>query len=164
MTAIVRHEDGKSIHWDASLAGNGPYQWTLRIECIVDEEDNHRIYDVTNRSWRSVGPEFDTQNEGSKYLGFKYGLKEQSVSKNWDQLIDEYNSLFSDEIETHERFGQDKKFGRPSQGRTERLQVAVTPEIKRWIEEQIKQGENISLVTFRILQNLYKEQNKEVGG
>lgn len=157
MTALVRHEDGKSLNWGAGLSGNEVegFQWKIALERIVDEEDNRRIYDVTNRGWQRVGPEFSTQKEGSRYLGFESGSK-GDTSKNWDRLIAEYHGLFSDEIETREQFHAENKpkFGRPSQGRTERLQFSATPELKAWIEDQMKPGENVSLAVYRLLEGI----------
>lgn len=156
MTALVRHEDGKSLHWGATLKGDDEsgFQWALNLERIVDEEDEHRIYVVTNRGWRLVGPEFMERSEGSRFLGFERGKAD--TSKNWDRLIGEYHSLFSDEVETYEQFHGERvaRFGRPSQGRTERLQFSATPALREWLEGQMKPGENVSLVTFRLLESV----------
>lgn len=160
MTALVRHEDGKNYTYGAELRGdkiNG-YQWSITLEAVVDEEDNHRIYDVTNRGWQSVGPVFEENTETARFLGFSPGMK--TTAKNWDPLIEEYNGLFSDEIETRERFNAENrpKFGRPSQGRTERMQFSASPELRHWLEAQIQPGENVSLVTFRLLEELRKSK------
>lgn len=159
MTALVRHEDGKSFNWGATLKGDeaSGFQWAINLERIVDEEDNRRIYVVTNRSWRLVGPEFTKRTEGSRFLGFESGHK-GDTSKNWDRLIEEYTGLFSDEIETYEQFHGENiaKFGRPSQGRTERMQFSATPTLRQWIKDQMKPGENESSVTFRLLEELHK--------
>lgn len=162
MTALVRHEDGKEFNWNAALKGNEEegFQWAISLHRIVDEENNHIIYEVTNRGWRTVGPEFKTRTEGSKFLGFSGGR--ENVSKNWDRLIEEYHGLFSDEIETYQQFHSENKpkFGRPSQGRTERMQFSATPELRKWLESQVKPGENVSLVTFRLLEEIRKSSVK----
>jgi hypothetical protein len=159
MTALVRHEDGKALNWGANLVGNDTdgFQWKIVLETIVDEEDNRRIYETTNRGWRIVGPEFKTRNEGSRFLGFEPGHK-GDTSKNWDRLIEEYHGLYSDEIETRERFNAENKpkFGRPSQGRTERLQVAITPALRQKIKNQTKPGESESQAVFRLLEAALK--------
>ena len=165
MSALVRHEDGKALNWGANLVGNESdgFQWKIHLETIVNEEDDRRpIYEVTNRGWRLVGPEFKSRHEGSKFLGFSPGLKDESVSKNWDRLIEEYHGLFSDEIETRERFNErhTPKFGRPSQGRTQRMQFSATPELRQWLEGLRRPGENVSSVTFQLLEEIRAKKSE----
>lgn len=158
--AIMRHEDGKDYSYDINLLNvQDGFQWSIRLEFILDE--GHK-YETTNRPWRSVGPEFKTRAEGLRFLGLSSGLKEAAITKNWDKVIEEYNGLFSDEIESHRQFrAEEKKFGRPSQGRTERMQFSATPELRRWLESQMKPGENTSLITFRLLEELRKSSKTE---
>ena len=47
-----------------------------------------------------------------------------------------------------------QKFGRPSQGRTERLQVAVTPKLLEWIKGQVQGDESISQIVNRLLEGI----------
>lgn len=156
---LVRHVDGKDFHWGCSLAGNEVegFQWNLALETIVEDG---QIYDVVNRGWQPVGPAFETRSEGSRYLGFSGPKKDSSA--HWDRLIEEYHGLFSDEISTRLRGGHHsyKKFGRPSQGRSERLQFSATPELRRWLGEQVKPGENISLVVFKLLESLKERKER----
>lgn len=155
--AVQRHEDGKTFDWDISLRDtNDGFQWSIRLDAIIDEEK--RIYDVLNRMWMFVGPEFKTRVEGSRFLGFSSGAKDATVSANWDRVTEEYHSHFANEIETRERFNERNKpkFGRPSQGRTERMQFSATSELRAWINAQKKPNENESLVVFRLLEEMRK--------
>ena len=46
------------------------------------------------------------------------------------------------------------RMGRPSQGRSERLQSMITPDLKEWLEAQKSQGETMSDVVFRLFSEL----------
>lgn len=46
--------------------------------------------------------------------------------------------------------------GRPSQGRSVRLQATITPEQMHWLNSQRQPGESISDVVFRLLNDLSK--------
>lgn len=49
----------------------------------------------------------------------------------------------------------ERKMGRPSQGRSARLQAAITPDLQAWLESQRQPDEkSISEVAFRLLEKL----------
>ena len=51
----------------------------------------------------------------------------------------------------------ESRMGRPSQGRSVRLQAAITPDQLAWLESQKQSGESTSDVVFRLL-NTWKVQ------
>jgi hypothetical protein len=57
-----------------------------------------------------------------------------------------YSDILAPEWERAERMG------RPSQGRSVRIQAQVTPEIADWLQAQKQQGESTSDVVFRLLE------------
>jgi len=161
--SIVRTEYGY-MHYENSLQGDesSKFQWNLVLSTIVDEDAGHKAYRVKNRHWELVGPEFKTREEGSRFLGYNGG-KGGDVSKNWSQLVAEYNALYSDEIETTENLPpfERKSFGRPSTGRNQRLQFSATFELRTWLESQATNKESLSQVTFRLLNQMMMQGDKQ---
>jgi hypothetical protein len=159
MSAYCIHIDGIDYLYDASLSPNigdgpeyGPYQWMIRLERVVDVDTGNRIYEVLNRPWMKVGPEFRTREVGGNYL---FGKRE--TSENWDSLIKEYQNLFNDLLKTRENLKTEQRtfsLGRPSQGRTDRLQFSCTPQLKEWLESKRIEKESLSETINRLLEGL----------
>ena len=52
------------------------------------------------------------------------------------------------------------RYGRPSQGRKERVQAHITPEQMRWLEAQkVQHNETVSDVLFRLIREAMEEQS-----
>lgn len=157
--SFVRYNEGKEYTWNVQLNGNDVdgFQWAICLDSIKDVEEGQygQVYDVTNRPWRRVGPSFDTRAAGANYLGLGESRRDTGSPGHLDNLIAEYEEMFSSEVETHTRHGQEaRRFGRPSQGRTERLQFSATPQLKHWIGQQAAKNESVSQVVFRLLEDL----------
>ncbi len=155
-------KDDCEYEYQCNLSGgpgdkDGPFQWKFMLSRIIElpanDNDMKRIFVVVNRGWRHVGPEFLTRKTGSQYLG--YNEKNDKVVENRDRLIAEYDAQFSDAVETHRQSSQEKKrFGRPSEGRSERLQFSTTPVIADWIASQSKKDESFSQTLHRLLEEM----------
>ncbi len=50
------------------------------------------------------------------------------------------------------KFASEPRMGRPSRGRSVRLQVAITPALYDWLQSQAKNGQSISDVVFKLLE------------
>ena len=46
------------------------------------------------------------------------------------------------------------RMGRPSQGRSIRLQATITPDLQAWLDSQRRSGESLSDVIFRLLSEI----------
>lgn len=151
---IIKTTEHGDYCYNNRLVGDEEFQWSLCLSEIVPNGVGNGLpaYDVTNRQWQCVGPVFKSRSEGSRYLG--YEGKSEKVREHQDQLIEEYNGLYSDEVETRERFNSDNrpKFGRPSEGRDRRLQFSTSVKVERWLESQKQGGESLSNVIHRILE------------
>ena len=147
---------------DATGQTKTVWQWSINLHLIIDEKQGHVIYDVLNRPWQRVGPTFQTQDAGAHYLGLD-DRENRNARKNADRLIEEYNGLFDDTIQTRQRLHaeREKTFGRPSQGRSIRLQVGVTRELNNWIVRKQKGTESVSETVFRLLEVQRKEEETQ---
>jgi len=55
-----------------------------------------------------------------------------------------------------------KKLGRPSEGRSVRLQAAITPELNKWLESQVSdENKSVSEVAYRILEEMRLQSEKK---
>ncbi len=153
-------EHGDYCYNNQLVGDTDEFQWSINLDHISQEGvgNGPPIYDVVNRKWQCVGPVFKSRSEGARYLG--YEGKGEKVREHQDQLIEEYNSLYSDEIETHERFNADHKpkFGAPSQGRDRRLQFSTSSAIEGWLKSQQQVGESFSQTIHRILEERMQVQ------
>lgn len=155
MPQIISTEYGYE-QYNVNLQGdeNTGFQWNIVLDRIVDEDAGHKVYRVKNRSWEKVGPEFETREQGSRYLGYDHG-KSGDVRQHWADLVAEYQQKFSDEVETIDNITFElRKFGRPSTGRDRRLQFSATATLEAWLESQKIGKESLSQTTFRLLEEL----------
>lgn len=153
---MIRTTEHGDYVYQVSLQGddyNG-YQWNIVLQEIVPNGVGNGLpaYETTNRKWELVGPVFKSRSEGARWLG--YEGKQEKAKEHGDQLIAEYGDLYSDGIETRERFNSNNKpkFGRPSEGRDRRLQFSTSAKVENWLESQKKGNESISNVIHRILE------------
>jgi len=51
-----------------------------------------------------------------------------------------------------------KQMGRPSQGRSVRLQINVTPEVTSWLESMRGPDQSISDVVFHLLEGIWQSK------
>lgn len=153
---MIRTTEHGDYVYQVSLQGheNSGFQWNIDLQEIVPNGVGNGLpaYEVTNRKWESVGPVFKKRSEGARWLGYEGGG--EKAIEHGDQLIAEYNSLYSDEIETRERFHPENKpkFGRPSQGRDRRLQFSTSAKVENWLESQKQGAESVSQTIHRILE------------
>ena len=154
MSYLIEAPDGKREYENRIIEDGGKYQWAFTL-FRVDE------WRTTNRGWRRVGPEFETRRQCARYLGWKSANQFNPTDedrKHRDELIQEYNDLFADEpLEFLPHNGQEPpRMGRPSQGRSVRLQPMVTPELAEWLEGQkIHNGDkSVSDVVFKLLEEI----------
>lgn len=152
---IIQKTEQGDYCYNNQLVGDGEeFQWSLCLAEIVPNGVGNGLpaYDVTNRNWQCVGPVFRSRSEGSRWLG--YEGKGEKAREHQDQLIEEYNGLYSDEVETRERFNSENKpkFGRPSEGRDRRLQFSTSAKVEAWLDAQRQGNESLSNVIHRILE------------
>jgi hypothetical protein len=141
--------------YNVNLVGdNDEFQWSINLDHISPNGVGNGLpaYEVTNRNWQCVGPVFKSRSEGARWLG--YEGKGDKVREHQDQLVEEYSSLYSDEIETRERFHPENKpkFGRPSQGRDRRLSFYTSAKVESWLGSQRQGNEALSNVIHRVLE------------
>jgi hypothetical protein len=158
---IKKTEHGDYCYNNMLVGDDEEFQWNLCLAEIVPNGvgNGPPIYEVTNRRWECVGPVFKSRSEGSRYLG--YEGKSEKVREHQNLLIEEYNTLYSDEVETRERFNSANKpkFGRPSEGKDQRLQFSTTMKVRKWLESQQRVGESLSQVVNRILEERMRTHN-----
>jgi hypothetical protein len=153
---MIRTTEHGDYVYGVSLKGdeNNGFQWNIALQEIVPNGvgNGWPIYEVTNRTWELVGPVFEKRAAGARWLGYEGGS--DKTVEHGDQLIAEYNGLYSDEVETRSRFEPEykPKFGAPSQGRDRRLQFSTSSDVERWLQSQRQGTESLSQAIHRLLE------------
>lgn len=103
-------------------------------------------------------PEEDRENSPEVFAAMVHdGLL---TPENLDTIRDDLRDLAEEALRNHRDRVQgpcpcERKMGRPSQGRSHRLQAMITPDQAAWLESQRQPGEkSVSEVVFRLLENL----------
>src|SRR5579859_5233875 len=104
MSYLIEAPDGKREYEKRIIElDSGRFQWTFTLLRVQD------MGFVTNRGWQRVGPEFETRQQCARYLGWVSANQLKPTEKetqNRDDLLREYDALFSDALEFQRKPGR----------------------------------------------------------